>query len=149
MRGAAIARKAIEAVHNGQRTILTELVMSNSLTVADVMSAARHGDHLAQRITAEAGTHLGTAIASMVNLFNPSMVVVGGSVGQIGDLLLEPIRLTVQRRSLLVASRNVRITAALLGRHSCGIGAVVQALSIAIHQIGDKSSKNDVQTQPA
>jgi predicted NBD/HSP70 family sugar kinase len=103
-----------------------------------VMHAARMGDHLAQRITAEAGMHLGTAIANVVNLFNPSMVVIGGSVGQIGDLLLEPIRLTVQRRSLFVASRNVRITAALLGRHSCSTGTVVQALSIALHHIADK-----------
>jgi hypothetical protein len=65
------------------------------------------------------------------------MVVIGGSVGQIGDLLLEPIRLTVQRRSLLVASRNVRIAAALLGRNSCAIGAIVAALSISLHHITD------------
>jgi glucokinase-like ROK family protein len=135
--GGAIVRKVIEAVKAGQRTQLTEAVNSGSLKVADVMNAARHGDHLAQRIIAEAGMHFGTAVANVVNLFNPSMVVVGGSVGQIGDLLLEPIRLTVQRRSLLVASRNVRISAALLGRSSCGIGAVVQALSISLHQIAD------------
>ncbi len=135
--GGAISKKAMEAVKTGQRTQLSEMVKNGYLSVADVMSAARHGDHLAQRITAEAGMHLGTAIANVVNLFNPSMVVVGGSVGQIGDLLLEPIRLTVQRRSLLVASRNVRITAALLGRHSVAIGAVVQALSVALHQIAD------------
>lgn len=137
--GGAIARKAMEAVRMGQRTQLAEMVHNGKLTVADVMNAARHGDHLAQRITAEAGMHLGTAIANIVNLFNPSMVVIGGSVGQIGDLLLEPIRLTVQRRSLLVASRNVRITAALLGKHSVAIGAVVVALSIALHQIADKN----------
>lgn len=135
--GGAISRKAMESVKSGQRTQLTEMVKNGQLSVADVMNAARHGDHLAQRITAEAGMHLGTAIANVVNLFNPSMVVVGGSVGQIGDLLLEPIRLTVQRRSLLVASRSVRITAALLGKHSVAIGAVVQALSVALHEIGD------------
>lgn len=135
--GGAISRKATEAVRSGQRTQLAEMLNHESISVADVMNAARHGDHLAQRITAEAGTHLGTAIANLVNLFNPSMVVVGGSVAQIGDLLLEPIRLTVQRRSLLVASRSLRITAALLGRHSIAIGAVVQALSIAVHRIAE------------
>jgi len=136
--GGAIARKATEAVKMGQRTQLAEMHEDGAITVADVMHAARMGDHLAQRITAEAGMHLGTAIANVVNLFNPSMVVIGGSVGQIGDLLLEPIRLTVQRRSLLVASRNVRITAALLGRHSCSMGTVVQALSIALHHVAEK-----------
>lgn len=135
--GGAIARKATEAVKLGQRTQLSELANNGQISVEDVMNAARHGDHLAQRITAEAGMHLGTAIANVVNLFNPSMVVIGGSVGQIGDLLLEPIRLTVQRRSLLVASRNVRIAAALLGRNSCAIGAIVAALSISLHHITD------------
>ena len=135
--GGAITRKATEAVKMGQRTQLSELHNNGQISVEDVMNAARHGDHLAQRITAEAGMHLGTAIANVVNCFNPSMVVVGGSVGQIGDLLLEPIRLTVQRRSLLVASRNVRITAALLGRNSCAIGAIVAALSISLHHITD------------
>jgi len=137
--GNAIIRKVKESVRLGQRTILADLVHQDKLGVGDVMNAARHGDHLAQRITAEAGMHLGTAIANVINLFNPSMVIVGGSVGQIGDLLLEPVRLTVQRRSLSVASKNVRITAALLGPHSCAIGAVVQALSIVLHQIADKS----------
>ncbi|MBI4927606.1 MAG: ROK family protein, partial [Anaerolineae bacterium] len=136
--GGAIARKAMEAVKMGQRTILADQMLTEKITVADVMNAARQGDHLAQRLTAEAGMHLGTAIANVVNLFNPSMVVVGGSVGQIGDLLLEPIRLTVQRRSLVVASRNVRITAALLGKHSCAIGAIVQALSISLHHLADR-----------
>jgi len=87
---------------------------------------------------AEAGAHLGTAIASMVNLFNPGMVVIGGSISQIGDLLLEPIRTAVSKRSLPPASRAVRISAALLGRRSCAMGAVVQAVSVAIHRLVDE-----------
>jgi glucokinase len=65
------------------------------------------------------------------------MVVIGGGVAQIGDLLLEPIRRTVQQRSLRVASRAVRITAALLGRQSSGMGAIVQALSFILHQMAE------------
>lgn len=135
--GAAIARKATEAVQRGQRTLLEELAATRPIAAADVMAAARRGDLLAQRIVAEAGSHLGTAIASMVNLFNPSMVVVGGGVAMIGDLLLEPIRTTVQKRSLMVASRAVRISTALLGRRSCAMGAVVQALSLVLHRLAD------------
>ena len=132
--GRAIAHRAIEAVHKGQRTLLTEKMPVEAITPQDVITAARRGDLLSQQIVAEAGAHLGTAIASLVNLFNPSMVVIGGGVAQIGDLLLEPIRKTVQQRSLRVASRAVRITAALLGRRSSGMGAVVQALSLVLHQ---------------
>jgi glucokinase-like ROK family protein len=137
--GRAISLRAIEAVRKGQRTLLVEKVPPESITPQDVISAARRGDLLSQQIVAEAGAHLGTAIASLVNLFNPSMVVIGGGVAQIGDLLLEPIRRTVQQRSLRVASRAVRITAALLGRRSSGMGAVVQALSLVLHQTAESN----------
>jgi glucokinase-like ROK family protein len=136
--GGAIARKAVDSVRRKQRTQLSELVENPDFTAMDVMRAARHGDLVAQRIVSEAGTHLGTAIASMVNLFNPSMVVIGGSISQIGDLLLEPIRTAVLKRSLQPASRAVRISAALLGRRSCAMGAVVQAISVAIHRLVDE-----------
>lgn len=135
--GNAIARSAQEMVRSGHRTQMASITPINSLTARDVIAAARNGDLTAQNIVAEAGEHLGTAIASVVNLFNPSMIVVGGGVAQIGDLLLEPIRKTVRERSLKVASRAVRITAALLGRRSAGMGAVVQALTIALHQIAE------------
>jgi glucokinase-like ROK family protein len=135
--GRAISQRAIDAVHKGQRTLLAEKVPTESITPQDVISAARQGDLLSQQIVSEAGAHLGTAIASLVNLFNPSMVVIGGGVAQIGDLLLEPIRRTVQQRSLRVASRAVRITAALLGRRSSGMGAVVQAISLVLHQTAE------------
>ncbi|MPM75448.1 hypothetical protein SDC9_122441 [bioreactor metagenome] len=62
------------------------------------------------------------------------MIVIGGGVSQIGDLLLEPIRRTVQKRSLRMASKRLRISTALLGRRSSGMGAVVQALSLVLHQ---------------
>jgi glucokinase-like ROK family protein len=136
--GRAIAQRAIDAIHKGQRTLLSEISPVEAITAQDVISEARRGDLFAQQIVAEAGAHLGTAIASVVNLFNPSMVVIGGGVAQIGDLLLEPIRRTVQQRSLRVASRAVRITAALLGRRSSAMGAVVQALSIVLHQFTEQ-----------
>jgi glucokinase-like ROK family protein len=136
--GRAISNRAIEAVRKGQRTILVEKNPIDSITPQDVISAARRGDLISQQIVSEAGAHLGTAIASLVNLVNPSMVVIGGGVAQIGDLLLEPIRRTVQQRSLRVASRAVRITAALLGRRSSGMGAVVQAISYKLHQTAEQ-----------
>lgn len=137
--GRAIANRAIQEVNNGRRTVLTEISPVSQIRSRDVIAAARRGDLLSQQIVSEAGVHLGTALASLVNLFNPSMVVVGGGVAQIGDLLLEPIRETVHQRSLLPASRSVRITSALLGRRSSAMGAVVQALSIVLHRFPEHS----------
>jgi glucokinase-like ROK family protein len=136
--GQAIARQAHEAVEHGERTVLSSMGRLEKLTAQDVASAAQRGDLVAQRIVSEAGSHLGIALAGLVNLFNPSMVVVGGGIAQIGDLFLQPVRDAVMRRSLPAAARTVKITTAILGHRSSSIGAAVEALSIAIHQTADR-----------
>jgi len=135
--GWAIANRGSDAARSKARTLLSEMGDASSISASDVIEAARQGDLIAQQIVSEAGGHLGTAIASLVNLFNPSMVVIGGKISQTGDLLLEPIRKTVRQRSLKAASRDIRITAAYLGKRSSGMGAVVEALSIVLHQLAD------------
>ncbi len=133
--GAAIARQAIEAVREGRRTQLAEIQPVESITARHVAEAARLGDLVAQRIVAKAGEYLGIAIADLINLSNPSLVVVGGGVAQMGDLLLEPIRQTAQARSLSPSARSVRITAAVLGQRSSIMGAIVQGVSKALYEL--------------
>jgi glucokinase-like ROK family protein len=136
--GRAIARQAQEVARNGQRTQLANIKPIESISARNVSSAARQGDLMAQQILSRAGTYLGIAIAGVVNMFNPGMVIIGGGVAQSGDILLEPIRLAVQRRSLPAATRAVRITTAMLGRQSSGMGAIIQAITIASHQFADR-----------
>jgi glucokinase-like ROK family protein len=132
--GSAIARNAREALRVGRRTQLVSMDVEK-ITARDVAAAARLGDLTAQQIVTEAGAYLGIAVASLVNMFNPSMVVIGGGVSQIGDLFLEPVRKAVRERSLRSAAQAVRITAAVLGRRSSSIGAVVQAVNLALDEI--------------
>lgn len=133
--GEAIARKGREAVLSGRRTQLSAIQPVEAVTAREVAAAARLGDLVAQQIVTEAGGYLGIAIANVVNLFNPNMVVVGGGVAQMGDLLLEPIRQAVRERSLRPAAQAVRIMAATLGRRSSSMGAVVQAINAALNQL--------------
>jgi len=133
--GSAIAAKAAAAVKSGKRTQLASLGSAGEITAMSVAHAARLGDLVAQQIIVEAGGYLGIAIASLINLFNPSMVVIGGGVAQIGDLLLNPIRQVVGERSLRSAAQAVRISAAVLGRRSTSMGAVVQALNLALDEM--------------
>jgi glucokinase-like ROK family protein len=136
--GKAIARQGQEAIQKGQRTLLSSMEPAESITARDVASAARRGDLVSQKIIANAGRYLGIAIAGLVNLFNPRTIIVGGGVAQIGDLLLQPIRDTVSRRSLRASARTVKINTAVLRRRSSGMGAIVQALSIALHQVAER-----------
>ncbi|MEW6567488.1 MAG: ROK family transcriptional regulator [Chloroflexota bacterium] len=133
--GLAIAEQAIAAVKRGEPTALASYPNVEKITAFDVAEAAKRGDHLAQRLLHRAGLLIGTAIATLVNLFNPSLVVIGGGVAQVGDLLLEPIRQTVEKRSLRASANEVRIQAAMLGRRSSGMGAIALAQSWALRML--------------
>jgi glucokinase-like ROK family protein len=131
--GHAIASQARKLVAAGKRTLLSEKNI-DTLTAQDVAEAARRGDLPAQEILKRSGSYIGIAIAGLINLFNPSTVIIGGGVAQVGDLLTTPIRQAVRERSLRASEHGVKITTAMLGRRSSLIGALVQAINIAIHE---------------
>ena len=131
--GHAIASQARKLVASGKRTLLSEKDI-NTLNAQDVAEAARRGDLPAQEIVKRSGTYIGIAIAGLINLFNPSTVIIGGGVSQVGDLLTTPIRQAVRERSLRASEHGVKITTAMLGRRSSLIGALVQAINVALYE---------------
>ncbi len=132
--GRAIEIQAQKLVESGKRTLLANPHRKN-ISVRDVADAARRGDLEAQEILNRAGEFIGIAIAGLINLLNPSVVIIGGGVAEVGDLLTAPIRKMVKERSLRASEHAVRITTAMLGRRSSLIGAMVQATSLAIHNM--------------
>lgn len=135
--GHAIAAQAQKLAKSGKRTLLADIPIEK-ITVREVAEAARLGDLPAQQILANAGTYIGIALAGLLNLFNPGIVVIGGGVSQVGDLLTGPIRQAVRERSLRASEQSTRITTAMLGRRSSLMGATVQALNVGIHDITDR-----------
>lgn len=130
--GHAIAKEAQAIVRSGKRTMLADLP-PEKLNAREVANIARRGDLHAQEILNRAGTHIGVAVASLVNLFNPSMIIIGGGVAEAGDILTTSIRDAVRERAMRASEQSVRITTAMLGRRSILIGATVQAINVAIH----------------
>jgi len=130
--GHAIAKQGQTLVKSGKKTILSELPL-DSITAHEVIEAAQRGDLYTQEILQRAGTFIGIAIAGLVNLFNPSIVILGGGVAQVGDILTNPIRQAVHERAMRASEQSVRITTGMLGRRALLIGATVQAINIAIH----------------
>jgi glucokinase-like ROK family protein len=140
--GNAIALQAKKIVESGKRTLLSSIPREN-LTAQEVAKAARRGDLPSQGIIMRAGTFIGIAIAGLVNLFNPGSVIIGGGVALSGDLLTTSIRQAVRERSLRAPEQGVHITTAMLGRRSSLMGATVQAVNIAIHDVIEKKTPID------
>lgn len=108
--GAALARDATAAARAGRsELLLARLSQREHLTAADVAEAARNADPVAVELIGRAGQLIGETVARIVNFFNPSLVVVGGAVSTSGDAFLATIRETVYRRSLPLATRELRM----------------------------------------
>ena len=84
---------------------------------------AREGDPLAMRILTGIGEHLGSGIASLVNIFNPELIVVGGGFAAAGDFLFEPAQAVADREVLVSVRDSYRIVRAELGTSAGMIGA--------------------------
>ncbi len=127
--GTAIAREAIRRIKRGDRSSLTEVVGGEieSITAQKVSVAAQEGDSLASEVIFQAATYLGIGMVNLVNIFNPEMIVVGGGVAEVGDLLLEPARQVVRERAFQLSAQAVRIVRAQLGDNSGLLGAAVFA----------------------
>lgn len=138
--GSAIEIQAQKLVESGKRTLLTKSDR-HTISVSDVADAARRGDLASQEIIKRSGTFIGIAIANLINMINPSTVIIGGGVAQVGDLLTGPIRQEVRERSLRASEHAVRITTAMLGRRSSLIGALVQAINTAIHDAIERKAR--------
>jgi glucokinase-like ROK family protein len=138
--GHAVTEQAKALVRSGKRTLLSEIPLEK-ITVFEVAEAARRGDLHAQEILRRAGNFIGIAIAGLINLFNPGTVIIGGGVSQAGDILTAPIREAVRDRALRASEQNVRITTGMLGHRSLLIGAIVQAINVAIHNAVERKNE--------
>jgi glucokinase-like ROK family protein len=140
--GPAIAEKALAAAQSGKSPILLDHYETNGkvLLAEDVGDAAREGDAVAIEVIRESGQLVGEVLASLVNFYNPDMIVIGGGVSNIGNLLLSSIRQTVLHRSLPLATRNLDIVFSEIGPDAGVIGAVTLAMeymfSIAADNVG-------------
>ncbi len=126
--GPAIAHRAQLAIKAGQETTLVKTKSVGEITAADVSRAASQGDPLSLQLFHEAGRHIGVALAGLINLFNPKLVIIGGGMAQAGDILLEPIRRSVQSHGLRIAVESCQIVQAQLGREATALGAVTVVL---------------------
>lgn len=121
--GTAIAREARDGVRRGVRTRLRR-VPEPGPTARDVDRAARAGDAFARRVLEGAGRALGVGMGTLVNLFNPEMIVIGGSVMNAGRLLTDPMRAAMARSSFASAREGLRIVRPRLGADVGLVGAV-------------------------
>lgn len=135
--GAALARDGELAALDGRSPRLRAAFdQRGTVTAEDVARAASFGDPIAVGLLQTAGRRIGSMLASVVNFFNPSLVVIGGGVANSPDVLLAAIREAVYRRSLPLATRDLLIQRSSLG----GLAGVIGASSMVVDQLFARES---------
>ncbi len=156
--GAALARDALAAAHSGESPALAErlaaaiaadnapnsaevnddaarrLEVTPGITARDVADGAAEGDVTCIRLIRDGGRLVGGVLAMLVSFSNPSMIVIGGGLAQLGHVLLAEIRSVVYRRSLPLATGNLPVVLSELGVRAGVTGAAVLASDTAFEQ---------------
>jgi predicted NBD/HSP70 family sugar kinase len=135
--GAALARDAMAAARSGASPALADrlaLAPAGAVTARDVAEGAAEGDVTCIRLIRDGGRRVGGVLASLVSFANPSMIVIGGGLAQLGHILLAEIRSVVYRRSLPLATGNLPVVLSELGGRAGVTGAAVLASDVAFEQ---------------
>ena len=152
--GAALARDALAAARTGESPALAERLAAHQAALAaaedatwegseerpvgisarDVAEGAAEGDITCIRLIREGGRKVGGVLATLVSFANPSMIVIGGGLAQLGHVLLAEIRSVVYRRSLPLATGNLPVVLSELGGRAGVTGAAVLASDTVFEQ---------------
>jgi glucokinase len=127
--GSRIGRDGVEAARTRPDSALgRRAAAGHEITGGIVTELAHDGDPTAREVLFEAGRRLGYGLVSVVNVFNPELIVLGGGVLAAGDLLLDPAREVVAQRALPPMRDVVRMVPTHFGDESGMLGAALLAL---------------------
>ena len=120
------SRGCLEAYASTETAIAMMSVQLPNATIDDIFRVAREGNVAAMRLLEDAGLHVGWGLATVVNLLNPGIIVVGGDMARAGELLLDSARLGLRRHALADAA-TTPVVLSELGERASMVGAVLLA----------------------
>lgn len=153
--GPAIASAAQQRLQRGEASSLAQMDLSK-ITAHDVAAAARQDDGLAVDIFNRAGRLLGFAVANLVSLLDPEVIILGGGLAAVADLYLGPLRQAMRERAQPLSADKVRVlvsriadTVNLLGcaRLAWKPGITAQELGLEIMSSGKRDSRTKKETK--
>jgi glucokinase len=120
----AIIQRAKGSVQSGVYSSLSDKIdeIYRNADVKAIAQAAEEGDKLAFEILDRTGMYIGIGIAMLINILNPSMVILGGGIAQSGEVLLSAINQTVRKQALGIISRTVSIQKCQIKEYAGVIG---------------------------
>jgi glucokinase-like ROK family protein len=122
--GQALLQNFIARLKEGASSIVTKKHKNiQHIQLEDIIEAARNDDTLAIELIAEIGEKLGKGIATLINLYNPELVILGGTLSSTGDYLRLPVKSAINKYSLSLVNNDTELKMSKLGAQAGIIGA--------------------------
>lgn len=126
--GSAFHREVISQIKKGESSILSKDVdMGKNISLDDIINAANQEDILCLEILNEIGRKLGKQVAGLINIFNPELVIIGGTLSLTGEYLKESVQAVVRTYSLNLVNKDTEIVTATLDERAGVVGACMLA----------------------
>ncbi|MDE5929573.1 MAG: ROK family transcriptional regulator [Muribaculaceae bacterium] len=126
--GWALHREILSNIKDGKVSILSQKAANNeNITLHDIIEATNSEDFLCIDQLEVIGEKLGKQLANMINIFNPELVVIGGTLSEAGEYLIQPIRQAVKKYSLKLVNSDSKIICSKLHEKAGIIGACMTA----------------------
>lgn len=124
--GISLEKMFLERMAAGETSVLTEQWKAGKdVLLYDVIQAANHDDVLSISLISEIAEKLGRGVGVLINLLNPELVVVGGSLSLVGDYLMLPLKTAINKYSLSLVSKDTRFKLSKLGDNASVIGVAM------------------------
>lgn len=128
--GSAVYRIFMEKLKEGRTSTLSDKYLNGeTIHIDDIIAAVKEEDVLAIEVIEEIGATLGRAIAGLINLFNPELIIIGGRIAETKEYLLLPIKSAVQKHSLNMINSDTNIKFSKLGKKAGAIGSCMLSRS--------------------
>lgn len=128
--GSAVYRILMEKLKEGRTSTLSEKYnRGEEIHMEEILAAVNEEDVLAIEVIEEIGTTLGRAIAGLINIFNPELIIIGGIISETKEYLLLPIKSAVQKHSLNIINSDTSIKFSKLGKKAGTIGSCMLSRS--------------------
>jgi predicted NBD/HSP70 family sugar kinase len=134
--GWALERMFRDKIREGSSSLITTKITDpDSITMDDIIEAAIADDVLAIELIAQLGDNIGRGIASLINVFNPELVILGGGLLATGDYIGLPIKTAINKYSLSLVNNDTRLVHSQLGEDAGLLGAclLVRNRFLGIH----------------
>ena len=131
--GNALLRKFKEKIKLGfTSSVLKKNKKVEDITLTDLILAAQNEDVLIIELLAELGENLGKGLAVLINVFNPELIIIGGTLSETGEYLKLPIKSSINKYSLSLVNADTELKLSKLGEKAGIIGACLLAKNKAL-----------------